>query len=220
VRRLEAAWGKPQNDVIAQYYCELADSARKAGDLKLARAHLERALAHDRNCVRVSLMEGHAYDDEGDWQAAIRAFQRVERQDPAYLSEAIAPMLRCYRALGDAARMMPYLRRIWHRYRVEAAMLGLAELIREEQGDSAAANFVAGELRNFRSARGFYYLVELKLSADEMASADLQVFRGLAQQFLAERPAHKCAKCGFSGKTLHWQCPTCKSWSSMRPVLA
>ncbi|MDH5369549.1 MAG: hypothetical protein OEW99_05965, partial [Gammaproteobacteria bacterium] len=27
-----------------------------------------------------------------------------------------------------------------------------------------------------------------------------------------------CHVCGFNGKTLHWQCPGCKRWDTVKPI--
>jgi len=27
-----------------------------------------------------------------------------------------------------------------------------------------------------------------------------------------------CNQCGYGSKNLYWQCPSCKSWSSVKPV--
>jgi lipopolysaccharide assembly protein B len=40
-----------------------------------------------------------------------------------------------------------------------------------------------------------------------------------ALRMLSEaNPGYRCEQCGFSGKVLHWQCPTCKNWDSTRPT--
>ena len=40
----------------------------------------------------------------------------------------------------------------------------------------------------------------------------------LTASLLKERPVYKCGHCGFPAKLLHWRCPGCKHWSSVRPI--
>ena len=46
----------------------------------------------------------------------------------------------------------------------------------------------------------------------------LEVLHRLVEQLVADKPLYRCGHCGFDGKTLHWQCPSCKQWSSVKPI--
>jgi lipopolysaccharide biosynthesis regulator YciM len=218
-RRLEAVTGKPQCAVIAHYCCEMAETARKAGDLGRALARLREALRHDPRCVRASLMEGDIAMQRAEYQKAIQAYQQVDQQDCAYLAETIGPVLNCYRALGKIDGVVPYLQRAWEVYRDRTALLALTRIIKEQQGEEAAADFITGYLRTYPSLYGCAELIELRLlcSADVMQES-LLLLKEVTRQMMADRPGYKCHKCGFSGKSLYWQCPGCKSWSSIRPL--
>jgi lipopolysaccharide biosynthesis regulator YciM len=38
-------------------------------------------------------------------------------------------------------------------------------------------------------------------------------------QVLEEKPVYQCTHCGFAGKALHWHCPGCKRWGTVKPIL-
>ncbi|MDH4031754.1 MAG: hypothetical protein OEU49_12960, partial [Chromatiales bacterium] len=38
------------------------------------------------------------------------------------------------------------------------------------------------------------------------------------RQLARRNPTYRCQSCGFSGGMLFWQCPTCKTWDSTRPI--
>ena len=48
----------------------------------------------------------------------------------------------------------------------------------------------------------------------------LQFVRGdetgeqLLARLLKEQSAYQCHRCGFTTRTLHWQCPGCRSWGT------
>ena len=54
---------------------------------------------------------------------------------------------------------------------------------------------------------------------DENETAEsVRRITGALRQLAARSPSYRCKNCGFSGGMLFWQCPTCKTWDSTRPV--
>ena len=37
--------------------------------------------------------------------------------------------------------------------------------------------------------------------------------------FVVRNPAYRCNRCGFGARSHHWQCPSCKEWGSIKPLL-
>ena len=46
----------------------------------------------------------------------------------------------------------------------------------------------------------------------------LEVLHRLVAELVADKPLYRCGHCGFEGRTLHWQCPGCRQWSSVKPI--
>jgi lipopolysaccharide assembly protein B len=40
----------------------------------------------------------------------------------------------------------------------------------------------------------------------------------LTGRLLKSRSAYKCNHCGFDAKSLHWYCPSCRNWNTIKPV--
>lgn len=219
LRKLEVLTGNPMGPVVAQYYCELAEQARCKGDMAATVQMLKRALGYDRNCVRASLLQGEMDTERGDYKAALRAYRRIEDQDADYLPEVIEPLKDCYTKLGNPGGMTDYLKGVLAKHNGVSIVLALAELLREQKGEPEAAVFIAEQLRKRPSVRGLDRLIELSLAYAEGAARDnLLTLKELTRRLLEEKPIYKCRQCGFTGKVLHWQCPTCKSWSSVKPI--
>lgn len=218
-RRLEAVTGISLEPVVAQYYCELAELARSAGDLTKAMQMVKRALKGDPRCVRASLLEGHIAAAGGDYKTAVVAYLRVEDQDPRYLTEVIAPLQESYRHLGKPGQMFEYLQRQVREHQGISAMLAFAELLRQMQGEQSAAQFISAQLHERPSVRGLERLIELNLAGSSGAARDnLLTLKNLVGKLLEDKPVYQCEHCGFSGKSIHWQCPGCKHWSTLRPI--
>jgi lipopolysaccharide biosynthesis regulator YciM len=162
-----------------------------------------------------------ASDDmnKGEYKTALRNLKRIKDQDPNYLSEAIDALASCYEKLNEEEKLVKYLLRVLDEYPKIPIVLILSERIRQWKGDKVAANFVADYIRRYPSLSGLHLFISLYLSnAEGRARDDLLILQGLTHKLLADKPEYQCVSCGFSGKSLHWQCPGCKNWSSVKPV--
>ena len=218
-RELAEATGTEQGAVISQYLCEGALQVLTRGSkdeaLKLLRAARE---AHPA-CARASLHEGDILSSRGSFDLALAAYRRIEDQDADYLPEVIDRIRRCFDNLGRREAARGYLERVLDRYGGMTVMLALAEMIREERGNSSAIHFMLDALAKRPTVRGFDRLLDL---ASDSSSADvpdhLEVMKGLLAQLMNDRPVYQCRHCGFAARSLHWQCPGCKHWNTVRPV--
>jgi lipopolysaccharide biosynthesis regulator YciM len=98
-------------------------------------------------------------------------------------------------------------------------MLALAELIRQEKGNEDAAEFIATYLTDHPSVRGMDRLIEINmLNVKEPITEKLKILKNVTNQLIENKPVYGCTQCGFSGKHIHWQCPGCKSWNTVKPI--
>lgn len=206
---------------IAHYYCELAAVAVKKGHVVLACRYLKRALAVDKKCVRANLLFAQIEMHLKHYKHAIKHLKQVRDQNPDFFSEAIFPLVQAYRALSKETELVEYLKNVLKEFPKIPIVVMLSEQIRQWRGDKIAAGFVAEYVRRHPSIAGLHRLVELHLSLTEgKAKKDLLILHGLTEKLLAEQPAYQCANCGFAGKTLHWLCPGCKKWGTIKPTHA
>lgn len=213
--------GTGPSPVIAQYHCELAELARAEGNSKRAEECITKALANDPKCVRASLLAAELASQLRQPKQVISALQRVEQQDPDYLPETFKLLLQAYEQLDHSERAIEYLRQVYDRYPGIAGLLHLAELLRTQRGDAASAEFLEEELHKRPSMRGLQRLLELRVNMQldrEQTHRLLSVLQEITVRLLHNKPIYKCGQCGFNAKALHWQCPGCKSWSSLKPV--
>ena len=218
-RELSNQTGKNFDSVMAQYFCELAEQTRERGDLSAVIRYLERALTTDPGCVRANLLFGQIHEDEGDYEKAIRAYKKVEQQDIEYIPEIIESLLACYARLGKPYEVMDYLSELVEKSTGLSPMLAQADLIQRRDGNEAAEAYVTEQLRRRPSVRGLDKLIDVHLAyCAESARDNLMILRDLTQKLLENKPIYNCVTCGFKGRSLHWQCPGCKSWHTMKPV--
>ena len=91
-------------------------------------------------------------------------------------------------------------------------------MIREEQGLEAATRYLAEALTRRPSVKGLDHLIELKLEGGPETESGDEILRAVAQKLLARQPSYRCTHCGYAGHSHHWQCPSCKNWSTTRII--
>jgi len=211
--------GNKVGGVIAHYYCERAEKAFSEHDTQTARQMTKKAVVSDRQCVRASLLQAKLDVDAGDCKQAIRAYRNVEHQDPDFIAEVISPLGKCYRASSRLPEFKEYMQQILKKYGGVSIMLSLSELIKEEKGEKEATQFIIEQLRQRPSVRGLERLVDYNLQNAEGAARDnLQILNDLIKKLLTMRTFYKCISCGFEVKSLHWHCPSCKHWDTVKPL--
>ena len=218
-RKVARISGKRQGDVIAQFYCELAEQLIAAKGFASVRRHIVRALSHDPRCVRASLLLGQLESLEERHREAIKAWKHIEEQDPHYLGEVANQIATSYRHLNDEPGLYDYFSGVLQRHGDVMVMLALADIIRHRDGIAAAENFVAMWLRIQPSVHGLHRLIELNLtSADSTHRSDLTLLHGIITNLVTQQRGYGCLQCGFRALSLHWQCPGCQRWNSIKPL--
>lgn len=217
--KYESVTRQNMQSVIAHYYCELSDAAFNKRQHNISLEYLEKATAADKLCVRANLLRAKIYMEQGDYKIASRSLKQIKDQNPDYLSEAIELLASCYEKLNLEDELVVYLGKLINEYPRLPVVLILAERIRKRKGDKVTAKFVADYVRRYPSLRGLSLFINLYSSSVEgRAKDDLHILQNLMKKVLSDKPDYQCTSCGFPGKTLHWQCPGCRQWSTILPI--
>ncbi len=218
-RRLEATNGESEGPMIAQFYCELAEQARNAKNFSAAQEQLEHAFESQPECVRAYIVLGRIEAQQGNLDAAAQAFERVAVLDADYVPEILPPLLDCYAKLQQMGRAEKFLVEIIERSQGISPVIALSKLYARTRGDEAAIEFLTRQLRQRPSVRGLMTLISASLdSSSGDARENLLILQDLTRKLVEGQAMYRCNKCGFGAKSHHWQCPSCKTWGSVRPI--
>lgn len=204
---------------IAHYYCELAALLVLDESNSVALNYLTKALQIDKTNVRASLMLGDFYMKHANYKQAIKYFEQVKHQDPDFLSEALSPLAQCYEEMGKIKNFVSYLKQCLQEYARISVVLILSDYVVKEYGITAAQELITQYLKIHPSIRGLNRLIELqKVEANLIHIDSLCILNDIIHKILEKKPIYRCTQCGFSAKTLHWLCPGCRNWSSIKPI--
>lgn len=218
-RQYEAATGESMGKLVAQFECEIAERLRSTGDLAGARAAVARAYEADANSVRAGMIEGRIENDSGNDAGAIRALERAARVDPDYLPDILPALLASYDRVGDTSGARKFLAEMTEHYRGISPVLALTRMVETEDGVPAARAYLAQQLKDRPSVRGEAALIDLSLAEGADPAATLSDLKHITDQLLVRNPSYRCSRCGFGARSHHWQCPSCKEWGTVKPLL-
>jgi lipopolysaccharide assembly protein B len=112
-----------------------------------------------------------------------------------------------------------FLRDILARYHGISPVLALTKLYQQRDGERTAIDFLTSQLRQRPSVRGLMALIDATMDKiDGEARENFLILRDLTKKLLEGQAMYRCSRCGFGAKAHHWQCPSCKSWSTIRPI--
>jgi lipopolysaccharide biosynthesis regulator YciM len=220
--QLQAVTGGSLAVEIAQYHCELAEEALRAADQEAARRHLRGALRVYSSCVRATILQARMEMAAGNSEAAATLYRRVGEQGPQYLSEILPDLTEAYRLSGRST-LVEDLQRFYREHPTPPVLRALADTIEQTRGPGAAIAFLSDHLRRHADLAGLERLLELQAErrdGDDHARAAQQSMLAAIRHVHARQPDYQCEHCGFAARQLHWQCPSCKHWGSIKPVQA
>jgi len=218
-KRFARASGESADEMIAHFLCEEAEDEIDRNNPDQAKILLKKALSNDPDSVRANILRGQIARNAGDCKKAIRYWKKIESQDRRYLPEVLGQLSECYKETGNQDGWLQLLNEALEKDRAIPVMLKLAEEIEANEGSSAAREFVIEELRLQPSMHGLSRMIHLSaVQADGQSKSDLETLEAIIERVLKSRKNYLCEHCGFRGTAMHWQCPGCKRWNTIKPV--
>ncbi|MDO6825557.1 lipopolysaccharide assembly protein LapB [Marinobacter sp. 1_MG-2023] len=203
---------------LAYLTCEMAEQALGRDDRWAAQRLAKEALDYDRSCVRATLILMKILVRQGSYREAGNQSLKVFDQNPDFGPEAVDRLMKLEHEHGDIGRLVKKLRKLYEVYPSTSLLLALVESVERGAGRPAALDLLRKELEIRPSVRALLRLVEMAGYEKGMTTDEGRLVSRIGLLILANRPVYRCVSCGFSGQQLHWLCPSCKQWETVRPI--
>jgi lipopolysaccharide biosynthesis regulator YciM len=204
---------------LAHFQCEMAELALQENDLRGARAALAKGADFDADCARVNLLGARVEFAAQRYRDVIRLLKKARAQDPELAAETLALYEEACDELGDGSAYAEYLRECLEGAPLLEVIAALGERMERDQGGEAARAFVLEQLLRNPTLGGFVTLLEhLDREGAPLEAEQLALVRRFSQSLLHRQPSFRCNNCGFSGRSLIWQCPSCRTWGNIKPT--
>ncbi len=211
--------GEPVRDIIAHYYCELAEVMIDQENITEALKYLKYAQSATHHSIRANIIKARIETSQARYKNSIDCYKKVISQDPDYIPEVLDALTDCYQKINEQDSLFHYLMDCLKKFPKTALVLSISDYLKTYKGEDAAMKFIAQNIQRQPSLYGLSQLIALYLlNASPETHEKLSILKHLLNQLLVDRPIYRCIHCGFSGRILHWLCPSCQSWSTMKPI--
>lgn len=203
---------------IAHFYCEQAKILIKQNQFEDAEKSLQKAILSDEHAVRPWLMLGEISIQQEQYQQAVEYLKQVPVRDVTWFSEAVPLLELCAQKLKDESQLEEILDFYWQK--CATAYLAKVNLLAKQGKKQEAADVLLQQLRKTPTMKGFRTLMSLYIEQKEQVKAtdSLEMIKELVEEQINQRPKYRCSSCGFSGRQIHWLCPSCKKWGLVKPI--
>lgn len=202
-KKITAQTGESTDSILAQFYCEMSEHEAIKGQIAQALEYIHLAISADPNCVRANLTAGRLAFQTQHYHEAIRHYQQVKVQDIHFIPEIIQPLCQCFQKLGRERELVEYLQECLEDFPNIFLMLTIANYIQRFNGDQAAIEFIAQQVKSDSGLRGSSQLINLYLSSShEQPSEKLNMLQSIIRQLSANKAMYRCGHCGFSAPIL------------------
>lgn len=214
----------------AHFCCELAEQAKEKGDYLDVRRHLKSALKFNKNSARANILWGDQEMLALNFHQALKRFRQVPQQQPGCLPEILDRVRRCYQELDDTDGLYKQLTQWLRDYPNSSVLKIIVDVISDDKGNEQGIEFLVKHLQSIPSLKGVNTLLHMELQRLEQSSAkeslvkegslkeNLSLLQTILENLDSNQAGYRCTQCGFKGISLHWLCPQCQSWETVKPA--
>ena len=217
-QKLESVTEEKMGLVMAHFCCELAEIDFAADKPVAARKQLRQARRYYPECVRARFILAKIASQQEMYSEALDVYEDIAEMDVEHIPEILESYLECAEKAGEDPRALAKIESWAEQYDGVSLLLSQTDIIREQQGLDAATRNLADALTQRPSVKGLDRLIELKLEGGPETESGDEILRAVAQKLLVRQPSYRCTHCGYAGHSHHWQCPSCKNWSTTRII--
>jgi len=217
-QQLDSITDETMGLVMAHFCCEMAEIDLGENKPVAARKHLRQARRYFPESIRARLILARIAIQQEMFKEALDVYEEIAAMDVEYIHEILEPYLATAQKVDEFKRALTNMEAWAEHYDGVSLLLSQTNLIRDEEGLGAATQYLAEALTRRPSVRGLDRLIELKLEGGTETESGDEILRAVAQKLLARQPSYRCTHCGYAGHSHHWQCPSCKNWSTTRII--
>ncbi len=204
--------------ILSHCYCELADSAMKVGNNKLVRESLARALDVDKACVRAALLLVKHHLNSNNVGAAKKIFRQLIRSNPEYMNLYIAPAGEIYSRGKESDSYKNFLQEQYQKNPSTRLAIALIEHYASINQIEKARQFLSDVLKQSPSFEAFEFALRFLKSDPAHLSETWASLSTFLLSMQNKKTEYVCSLCGYESHAIQWNCPSCRNWSTMKPV--
>ena len=204
---------------VAQYYCEIADNFLKEGLGRDSTFSYKQALSMYKECYRAHLGLAKNALHAQNYSNAIQHLKLLIGIAPDQIALVLPLLLIATKETNSFASHQQYLFKLLTDTGQIPVMLAIVESMQEAGDPKKAVSFLFEYLQKSPSLAGLDSFFKLDLLSEYSSQDLISLMIKVLDVVHLDGEEYRCASCGFTGGQLHWLCPSCKNWQSIKPVI-
>ncbi|MDH3355342.1 MAG: lipopolysaccharide assembly protein LapB [Chromatiales bacterium] len=198
---------------LSHYYCEMAEQALSQNEIKLTKRLVKQALSADFKCTRATLIEGELYYRQDQMKQAIKVYRGVEDQNSEFLPQVLPIIVNAYVDMGNQQELVEYIDQLLKRNSTISLASAIYKIEFPKELNDEVRSVLTRYLQSHPSLLSIKSLLEDKRGDNDRT---LMNIKSVVERLWQSDDTYVCSKCGFLSNTFYWNCPSCKSWSTMK----
>jgi lipopolysaccharide assembly protein B len=204
--------------ILSHCYCELAQQSLRNGNLRLARENLDRALQTDSNCTRASLLLIEVHLRNNEITKATKLFDQILQPNSHQIELLIPAAREILLNRGSTRRYQEFLLKQYEEMPVSPLAVELLESYLAGKQHKELLRFIKQALKQSASLDVFEFAMRYFKAYPQHLDDTWPDLTSQFKEIKNKRVAYTCNICGYGSQSMFWNCPSCKSWSSLKPV--
>ncbi len=204
--------------IYSQCLCEVAEDSMSHGKNKIARESLAKAIEVDQNCVRATLLLIKLHLDSNGISAAQKLFRRLIKLNPEYMGLYIEPARKIYLRGKESNGYQQFLQQQYREHPSTRLAMALLEYYVDQNQIEKARRFLSVVLESSPSFESFEFALRFLKSDPDHLSQTWESLSSFLKLMQSKKIEFTCSNCGYESHVIEWNCPSCKSWASMKPI--
>lgn len=204
--------------ILTHCFCEMAEKSMAEGNLKETRHYLDQAIQIDKKCIRALLLliDLHLRNDE--LGKAKQLFKQLVNSTPQLIEIYLRPAREILFHHGSAEQYQQFLSQQYDKNPVSAIAVELLENYLAQDKQQQLVEFLRQALKKSPSMELIEFTLRYFKNRPHQVDGVWPDLPNLFHQLNQKRLSYLCSVCGYGSHAMHWNCPSCKSWSSIKPV--
>ena len=204
--------------VIAHYYCQLAEEEVFKGNLVDAIKYLKTALSEDRYSSRALLLKGEIEYKLGNYDIAIKSWTQLYQSGEIFIGEIIDKYIDSYKKAKQEKELARFIHSMENEHHNPSMLKAKVGYLIENEGIDCAGKYLERMLSISPSGQGIREYIHLIKKNSDVDKQMLNMIEDYLDSDTHNNKSYLCRQCGFKGRLLHWQCPSCKQWDTTMPM--
>jgi lipopolysaccharide assembly protein B len=165
------------------------------------------------------MMRAAVAQREGDYRLEVRLYEQALERDGGFLVDVLPELRRSYAELGKPEAFERWLGDALLRHPEWRPGVAYAAITDGGFDDAMTRQCIADFISSNPILTDILETLRPTLENEGGQEAAMRrISRAMRRIAKGQPEAYRCGVCGFSGNALYWQCPSCRSWDTTRPV--